>query len=78
MRSDPYDPLPVIEYAIKKANKEDVAQFVVVAPGKFVHAKDEPSPRRSHWKVTPNGEVFAHLGGMDVTEFDYIRSLITK
>jgi hypothetical protein len=70
-RTNQFDPRPVIKYAAERAVSSGRDRFVFVQGINFAYGTKPPTPQQSHWRVDHKGELFAHLGGQDVTEYNY-------
>lgn len=70
-KSDLYDERPVLKYAAKQAVSLGVDRYVISKNGRWTYSVKPPGPRWTHWKVDHMGELYAHMGGMNVTEYLY-------
>jgi hypothetical protein len=70
-RKDPYDPWVVVAYALDMAKRLGKDKYVVVKPNGFTYAAKAPLPCFSHWKVAPDGKMFAHMSSRNETEYKY-------
>lgn len=70
-RSNPYDPKPVIEFAALRAKELNRVTYVRVDWDKFTYTTMQPKVGRSHWKVEPDGKLFAHLAEPNLEEYKY-------
>lgn len=72
--SDQFNPRVVIQYAAEKAQQENKVWYVYADLGKFIARSVQPSYKRSHWKIEPNGSLFAHLAEPDLKDYKYEES----
>ena len=70
-QNDPFDPKPVIQYAYEEAASTGTSRYVTATKGYFACEILQPKPCFSHWKVEVDGDLFAHLGGVEVSEYNY-------
>lgn len=70
-KSDPYSPKEPIRYAYERAKKTNSDKYVECDTTKFVYTTKQPSPFWSHWKIQPDGRLFAHLGSQNLNNYEY-------
>jgi hypothetical protein len=70
-KADPFDPKPVIQYAANRAATTNQPQYVIATGAAFIHLDGQPDASHSHWRIEPNGDLFAHIEANQGSKITY-------